>query len=229
MIGGKRVLGLIPARGGSKGIPRKNIALLAGKPLIAWTILAAQASKYLDRVILSSDDLEIIAVAEKWGCEAPFIRPSELARDETPGIEPVLHALAAVGEAYDYVVLLQPTSPLRSAQDIDGCLEHCRLLRAPACVSVSEPDKSPYWMYTIDAGEHLMPLLAGAQYQRRQDIPPVYALNGAVYVADCCWLQQHRTFVTPETVSYRMVPEHSIDIDTKLDLMACELLLTNKR
>jgi len=117
MIDNNMVLGIISARGGSKGIPRKNIKLLAGKPLIAWTIEEAQKSQYLDRLILSSEDMEIISTAQSWGCEVPFIRPAELARDDTPGIDPVIHALHQLAEQYDYVMLLQPTSPLRTVED----------------------------------------------------------------------------------------------------------------
>lgn len=225
MIDGKRVLGLISARGGSKGLPRKNITNLAGKPLIAWTIEAAKRSRYLDRLVLSSEDSEIIAVARQWGCEVPFIRPAELARDDTPGVEPVLHALGAVGEEFDYVVLLQPTSPLRAPEDIDGSIELCHSRLAPTCVTVTEPDKSPYWMYTLDGGQRLTPLLSGGTYDRRQDLPPVYALNGAVYVADCRWLQENRVFVTQATVAHRMPKARSLDIDTELDLRVCELLM----
>ena len=131
MIEGLSVLGLIPARGGSKGVPRKNIRLVAGRPLLAWTIDAARASRYLDRLVLSTDDCEIGAVAIAAGCEVPFLRPPELARDDTPGIDPVLHALGQL-PPFDIVVLLQPTSPLRLASDIDGCIERMLAARAPA-------------------------------------------------------------------------------------------------
>ncbi len=114
MIAGKTVLAIIPARGGSKGVPRKNIRLLAGKPLIVWTIDEAKKSKYIDRFILSSEDDEIIKIAREYGCEVPFKRPIELAQDDTPGIEPVIHAINTLEDKYDYVVLLQPTSPLRT-------------------------------------------------------------------------------------------------------------------
>jgi CMP-N,N'-diacetyllegionaminic acid synthase len=115
MINGKTILGIIPARGGSKGIPRKNLIIFGGKPLMAWTIEAGLQSHYIDRLILSSEDEEIIAVAREWGCEVPFIRPAELSRDDTPGIEPVIHAIKTLKTSYDYIILLQPTSPLRSA------------------------------------------------------------------------------------------------------------------
>lgn len=229
MIQGKRVLAVITARGGSKGVPRKNVRDLGGKPLIAWTIEAARSSQYLDRIILSSDDAEIIAAAKEWGCEVPFTRPAELARDETPGVEPVLHALTALQEQFDYVVLLQPTSPLRTAADIDGCLERCRELGAPACVSVTEPDKSPWWMYTLEENGRMRPLFPGDAAARRQDLPKVYALNGAVYAAERLWLERTRTFVTPETAAYLMPRARSLDIDTELDMVVCGLLLAGPR
>lgn len=229
MIGGKRVLGVIPARGGSKGVPRKNIRMVAGKPLIAWTIDEAKRSRTLDRLVLSSEDPEIIDLAKQWGCEVPFVRPAELARDETPGIEPVLHAIAALPEQYDYVVLLQPTSPLRTAADIDQCVERCVSRNAPACVSVTEPDKSPYWMYTLDDTGRMRPLLEGDAASRRQDLPKVYALNGAVYAADCHWLLRTRSFLSEETEAYEMPKERSLDIDTESDLQYCEIRLNLSR
>jgi len=226
MIDGRSVLAVITARGGSKGVPRKNIRLVGGKPLIAWTIAAGLGSSYIDRLVLSSDDAEIIRVAESWGCEAPFVRPAELARDDTPGIAPVLHAIETLG-SYDYVVLLQPTSPLRSAADIDGCLEHCARSGFSACVSVTEPDKSPYWMYTLDAAGRMQPLMEeGGGFTRRQDLPQVYSLNGAVYVADCRWLERNRTFISPETGAYRMPRERSIDIDSETDLAFANFILS---
>ncbi len=228
MIGTKTVLAFIPARGGSKGVPRKNIRDVAGKPLIAWTIAAARKSVYIDRLILSSDDPEIIRVAGEWGCEAPFVRPAELARDDTPGIDPVLHALGALPEKYDYVVLLQPTSPLRAAQDIDGCIEHCLAARADACVTVTAPDKSPYWMYTLGDRGEMRPLIeAAGHFARRQDLPAVYALNGAVYVAGTRWLETARSFVAEGTLAFVMPKERSLDIDSEADLLLAGLLLAD--
>lgn len=229
MVNDRSVLAIIPARGGSKGVPRKNIRPLAGRPLIAWTVAEARESRYIDRLILSSDDEEIIRVGREAGCEAPFVRPAELARDDTPGIEPVLHALEML-PGYDYVVLLQPTSPLRTAGDIDRCIELCRRLDAPACVSVTEPDKSPYWMYSLAEGERMVPLLARPEgFNRRQDLPPAYVLNGAVYVAQTDWLRRGRSFLSPETVGCVMAKDHSLDIDTELDFLICELMLDGRR
>lgn len=228
MIKGKKVLGIIPARGGSKGIPGKNIRMVAGKPLIAWTIEVAKQSKYLDRLILSSDDAEIIKVAKEWGADVPFVRPAELAQDDTPGVDPVLHALKETPE-YDYVVLLQPTSPLRTVEDIDQCIETCLNLAAPACASVTVPEKSPYWMYTVNADNRMKPLLAAGSFTRRQDLPVVYALNGAVYVAEVDWLKLNKVFVTEETVAFEMSKDHSVDIDTERDIELFEFIRLKKR
>lgn len=225
MIHGKTILAVIPARGGSKGIPRKNIRDVAGKPLLAWTIEEAKKSKFLDRLVLSSNDLEIIETARQWNCEVPFIRPEELSLDTTPGIDPILHVIANLPEKYDYVVLLQVTSPLRTIEDIDGCIEYCLQMQACSCVSVTEAEKSPYWMYTLDSTAKLHPLLKVKQINRRQDLPQVFALNGAVYVASCNWLKVRKNFFTDETVGYVMPRERSMDIDTEIDLAITDYLL----
>ncbi len=227
MIAGKRVLAVIPARGGSKGVPGKNIRALAGRPLIAWTIAAAKHAPELDRVIISSDDADIIETAKAWGGKAPFTRPAELARDDTPGIAPVLHALDALPETYDYVVLLQPTSPLRTGADISAALKICIDEHAPACVSVSAPHHAPWWMFSLSDSRRLLPLFPkDALPTRRQDMPEVYALNGAVYVAEVEWLRESKSFLTPETAAYVMPPERSLDIDTELDFRIAEAVVT---
>lgn len=225
MIENKTVLAIIPARGGSKGVPRKNIRDVAGKPLIAWTIEEAKKSKYIDRIIVSTDDQKIADVAVQWGGEVPFLRPAELARDDSPGIAPVIHIITTSGFTYDLVVLLQPTSPLRTVEDIDGAIALLLNRNANACVSVVEPDKSPYWMYSVDGAGHLVPLLEG-DYNCRQDIPPVYALNGAVYVAEVSWLLKNQGFVNDETLAYVMPKERSIDIDTETDLAISTIILS---
>lgn len=228
MINGKSVLAIVPARGGSKGLPRKNIKLLGGKPLIAWTIEAALASLYIDRVILSSEDTEIIRTAEAWGCEIPFVRPSELAEDATPGIEPVLHALTEV-PGYDFVVLLQPTSPLRLTQDIDACVELCAQ-EGGAVVSVVEAASNPYWMFTVNEENRLTSFLSSSEdYAQRQDLPKLVVPNGAVYAARTDWLLNSRAFLGPETVPYFMPRERSIDIDTEGDMVIAEFLLTRNQ
>lgn len=215
---------LIPARGGSKGIPRKNIRVMGGKPLIAWTIEAAHAARGIDSVVVSTEDAEIAEVARQWGAEVPFLRPAELATDETPGIDPVLHAIGMLPQ-HDAVVLLQPTSPLRSTADIEAVLA-LAATGAPSVVSLCAPDTHPNLMYSIDHAGRLNPLLPDAPATRRQDLPPVYGLNGAIYFARTAWVATRRTFIGAETLGYVMPGERSIDIDGPLDWKLAEILLT---
>lgn len=216
MIHGKSVLAIITARGGSKGVPRKNIRLLGGKPLIAYTIEAAQSAKCVDRVILSTDDAEIADVAARHGCEIPFMRAPSLATDTAPSSEVVLDALARC-PGCDYFVLLQPTSPLRTAADIDACAELCLTAGAPACVSVAEVRESPFWMYRVSEKRALSPIMPPVTATRRQDLETIYALNGAVYFAASDWYIQNKTFLGPSTVAHVMPAERSVDLDTEAD------------
>lgn len=216
-----KILAIIPARGGSKGLPRKNIKMLAGKPLIAWTIEEAKKSKYITSLILSSEDNEIIEIAEKYGCNVPFRRPIEIAQDDTAGIMPVLHAIEKC-PGYDYVVLLQPTSPLRTVEDIDGCIAKVILNNAPSCVSITEVEKSPYWMYKLQEDGRMKSVIEGTLITSRQELPTIYNLNGAVYVAEVEWLKQNQSFLTSETVGYIMDKANSIDIDTEEDFQYCQ-------
>lgn len=226
MIDGKSVLAVITARGGSSGVPRKNVRDVGGKPLIAWTIEASHGSQYVDQTILSTDDDEIISVAGQWDCEAPFVRPVELANGETPGFSVLVHALETVEETFDYAVLLQPTSPLRTTDDIDKCIEICVRSNAPACVSVTEPHVSPYRMYRLDEKQRIQAILERpANPHRRQDLPTVHALNGAVYVVACDWFLLTQQFCTPDTLAYVMPPERSIDIDIEVDLITVQAII----
>lgn len=225
MIDGRRVLAVIPARGGSKGVPRKNLRLVGGKPLVAWTIEQARAVPGLDRIVVSSEDAATLDVARAWGADTPFVRPAELAADTTPGIDPILHAVEAM-PGYDYVVLLQPTSPLRRPEDIESCVRHTLTCGAPACLSVTVADQSPHWMFWMDTSGRLTPLLdGGPPPARRQDLPPVYVINGAIYVAAIPWLIQHRTFVSAETIGFEMPLERSLDLDTEEDFDLLQLRL----
>ena len=222
-IDGRRVLGLIPARAGSKGIPDKNRAPLGGRPLVAWSIEAGLTSRTVDRVIVSTDDPRLGLVATSHGAEVPFLRPRKLATDETPTMPVVLHALDQIDDV-DVVVLLQPTSPLRTAADIDACVElHARSGRA--VVSATPADPPPQHMFIARHGR-LVPLLDTLpRGRRRQELLPVLALNGAVYVASASFLRQHQTFLTRTTIPYTMPRERSIDIDDPCDLQIAEALL----
>lgn len=226
MIDGRTVLAIIPARGGSKGLPRKNVLDVAGKPMVAWSVESAKASRYVDRVVLSTDDVEIAEVARRYGCDVPFMRPPELARDESLVDAAVIHALDHLDHQYDYLVLLEPTTPLRTGADIDACLELCVSRGAPVCISVSEPPQSPYWAVTIDTGGRVKFLFDGVLVtSRRQELARTYRINGGVYVADTAWYRRHKTFFSDETVGYVMPPERSFDIDSKLDLITVNAML----
>lgn len=229
MYKSKKILAVIPARGGSKGIPRKNIKLLSGKPLIVWTIEEAKKSKYIDYLILSSEDKEIISIAKDWGCEVPFVRPKEIASDDTPGIEPILHAINTLPRKFDYVCMLQPTSPLRTVKDIDGCIDKCINLNGEACVTIVESSKSPYWMFTLEKDMLLRSLFPEIKIApRRQDLPTTYVLNGAVYVARTEWIRETKSFITDETIGFRMEKFSSLDIDDEMDFKICDYLLKER-
>lgn len=222
MIGGRRVLAVIPARGGSKGLPGKNIARVGGRPLLDWTVRAAHGAARIDRTVVSTDDEGIAAVARALGCEVPFLRPPALATDTAATVDVVLHALRAL-PGHDVVVVLQPTSPLRTASDIEQACALWQSRGAPTCASVAPVVQSPYWMYRLDERGCLQAVLeTPAGVSRRQDLPEVFALNGAIYVADAAWLQTHRRFVGADTVAYVMPAQRSLDIDTAADLQAFE-------
>lgn len=220
------LLALIPARGGSKGVPRKNVRPIAGKPLIGWTIDAALAAGVFDRVVVSTEDPEIAETARACGADVPFMRPAELSADDTPGIAPVLHALDELPD-FDVLVLLQPTSPLRSAADIASVVALARSRGARSVVSVCEPDAHPQWTYRMGGDGVLAPWEAATGAARRQDLEPAYALNGAIYYAECALVRESGALVGPGTIGYPMPAERSIDIDTPLDWQIAELLLAD--
>jgi len=223
------VLGLIPARGGSKGIPRKNIAPVLGRPLLAYTCDAALASRSLTRVILSTDDEEIARVGREAGVEVPFLRPAHLSEDQTPSIDVVIHAVewldANTGSRPDAVVLLQPTSPLRTSRHID---EACDLLQADdtadSVVSVIEvPHRfNPYSIMTVRDGR-LAPYIPDPvpfDRYRRQNLPSFVARNGpAVLVTKTDVIANRRSFYGDRILPYAMSELDSLDVDTEVDLL----------
>jgi len=221
------------ARGGSKGLPHKNVRPLAGKPLIAWTIEAAQRATALERVIVSTEDEEVAAVSRRCGAEVPFQRPAALARDETPGIDPVLHALewlrAHGGYAPRWVLLLQPTSPLRSAEDINAAMALALKRKAEAVVGVTPVQHHPYWLKELAADGRLTHCVSPQQATlRRQELPPRYVVNGAVYLGRRDVVTARRSFYTERTFGYVMPPERSLDIDTAWDFHLAELVLKER-
>jgi CMP-N,N'-diacetyllegionaminic acid synthase len=223
------ILALITARGGSKSVPKKNIRLVAGKPLIAWTIEAAKSCKNLDRVVVSTDDEEIAQTAREWGAEVPFTRPPELAQNDSPHIPVVIHAVEWMEshEAIksDYVLLLQPTSPLRSSQDIDDSIQLALEHDADSVVSVCEAPYHPYLAKNIVDGrlEDFMPPPEG--YLARQTLPRSFVNNGAIYLVRRDILMERQTLYTDNSYAYVMPAERSLDIDTPWDLHLAQLIL----
>lgn len=224
----KNILGVIPARGGSKGVPRKNVREVAGKPLIAWTIDQAAESRYLDRCIISTENDEIAEVAQNYGGDVPFRRPDRLSKDEVPSTEPILHALDELDGDFDWVVKLHATTPLRTSEDIDNCLEFFDSRDAPSCVSVTEPETSPYWMFEKGEDETLEPLFGDEFAIQRQQLDDIFAVNGAIYVAETDWLRENTSFYSDGTVGYEMPRERSLDIDDFFDLKLCDLILSDR-
>jgi N-acylneuraminate cytidylyltransferase/CMP-N,N'-diacetyllegionaminic acid synthase len=228
-----KVLSIIPARGRSKGVPQKNVRLLAGKPLIAWTIETALACHSLHRIIVSTDGKEIARIARDYGAEVPFLRPAELAQDDTPGIVPIFHAIRWLEkhERYrpDYVIALQPTSPLRTAQDIETALKLAKNRHADSVVSVCEAKHHPYWTKRVTSGGKLVDFFPlNSVYTRRQDLPPAHVLNGAIYLARRDVLLQKETWYTDKTYAYVMPLERSLDVDSPSDLYLVDLILRDR-
>jgi N-acylneuraminate cytidylyltransferase/CMP-N,N'-diacetyllegionaminic acid synthase len=228
-----KVLGLITARGGSKSIPKKNVVIVAGKPLIAWTIEAGLQSRSLEKVIVSTDDEEIAEVARHWGAEVPFLRPAELAQDDSPHIPVIVHAVEWLesheGSLYEYILLLQPTSPLRSTDDIEKAVQLASANDADSVVGVCVTGSHPYLVKHIATDGRLEDFGPRPRtYLRRQALPPVYVANGAIYLVRRDVLIQQHTFYTERTYPYIMPPERSLDIDTPWDLYVVDLILKNK-
>lgn len=224
-----RVLGLIPARGGSKGVPRKNIKPLAGRPLLAYTADAALAAKSLARVVLTTEDEEIAAVGRACGLDVPFMRPAELAEDTTPTLPVVIHALRtleAAGERFDAVCLLQPTNPLRSSADIDRCVELLQGADSVLSVLAVPHEYNPHWVYFRDEmGMLRLSTGEATPIARRQDLPPAYHRDGSVYVTRTEVVLTEKSLYGKRVLSYLIAPERSVNIDTLEDWERAERML----
>ncbi len=226
-----RVLGLIPARGGSKGVPRKNIRPLLGRPLLAYTAEAARSSLRLSRIILSTEDEEIARVGRECGLEIPFLRPAELARDETPMLSVAQHAVRFLeerGDHFDAICLLQPTNPLRSADDIDACIDLLETSDADAVVTILPvpAEYNPHWVY-FQGSDGTLRLSTGepAPIPRRQELPPAFHREGSVYVTRRESLMERNSFYGARLLGYEMRPERSVNIDTPEDWLRAERLI----
>jgi len=233
MINGKRVLAIVPARKGSKGLPLKNIRPLGGKPLLAWPIAAARASGHVDRTIISTDDQGFADIAVEHGAEAPFLRPEALASDTAPSIDFILHALdtlEAEGDVYDYLVLLEPTSPLTEGSDVDAALRALEAADADAIVGVTALETNhPAFAVRKQGDGRIEPLQPGgfAAMPRRQDLEPVFGLDGSLYISTVEALRRERSFCHARTLGHEMARYKSHEVDDLIDFLCIEAVAAN--
>lgn len=229
MYKNKKILVLIPARGGSKRLPGKNIKQLNGKPLIAYTIEAALRSKFIDKIVLSTDSEKIRSIALKMGIEVPFLRPRRLSSDSATSYSALMHAInfykKIYNQSYDIIVMLQPTSPLRSSMDIDQAVELLFTKSAKAVVSVCESNYPACWLNTLPKNGSMKSFLKPKFNKPRQKLPQYFRLNGAIYIAYSDYLINQKGFFGPETFAYVMPQERSVDIDTEFDFKIAEFIL----
>ena len=226
-----KILALIPARGGSKGIKNKNIVSVNGKPLIAYTIDAAKASKYIDYIYVSTDSEKIADVAIKYGALIPFMRDETLAQDTSKTIDAVMFSVnkfKEMGYDFDYLVLLQPTSPLRTGEVIDAAIEKLLASTYTSLVSVSKVDDNPVLIRSIDDNNCLVPILKQSSTVRRQDFKDYYRVNGAIYINKISELTLN-TSLNDNLYAYIMPQDRSFDIDTMDDLKALRSFLRNSK
>ena len=230
MIENKRILAVIPARCGSKGIPHKNIVDLGGRPLIDYTIQAALGSKYVDRLVVSTDDEEIALVSKTCGADVPFLRPDYLSSDTAKSIDALIHAVEFCedeeGQTYDIIVLLQATSPFRDSADLDGALERFMATGEQGVVSMNEVDENPVLIRTMDETGKLTKLMDTTSTVRRQDMKKFYFVNGAIYINNRKTLDRD-TSLNDNPVGYVMPMSHSIDIDDVSDLEYARFIKAN--
>ena len=227
----KKILGIIPARGGSKGIPNKNIKLLGGKPLISYTIEAALESKFLTDFIVSTDSELIKEVSLGYGAKVPFIRPLELSHDKALAIPTVQHAVKSfekiVGHQYDYIIMLQPTAPLRKAEDIDKSLEKLISSGLDSTISVVDVNNyHPVKTKSIENDRLVDYINTDLENPPRQGLPAVYIVNGAIYATKRDVFMSKNTFKGDSCMPYIMPDERSVNIDTMADFVVAEYFLT---
>jgi len=220
-----RTLAIIPARKGSKGLPGKNVRELAGKPLIEWTIEAALLSSKVTEVVITTDDSDIFEMSAKFPSVRFVRRPANLASDSASSIDVVCHVLSNF-DGFDCFILLQPTSPLRSADDIDKAFELMLAAKSSSCVGIKQVTESPWWMYERSESLTLSPIISGKNKPaRRQDLPPAYAPNGSIYISTITEFLYSRAFITAQTIGYEMPQSRSVDIDDLDDFNRCEQLM----
>ena len=231
MINNKSILAIITARGGSKGVPGKNIKNLGGKPLIAWTIKAGKESKYIDRLITTSDSNEIIKVSVEYGSEAPFVRPSSLANDLSKQEDAITHAMEWVeknDKRYDYVLLLQPTSPFRDSDEINAVVELLESnSKARSIMVVKKSEKNPLMMNILPEDRSMKGFIPKElRLKNRQELPTYYNICGSTCIAEWDHFKEEGSFMTSEAYAYVTDEIRGVDIDTVEDFMLAEIYLT---
>ena len=226
------MIAIIPARGGSKGVPQKNIKILDGKPLIAYTIEAAIESQIFEKIIVSTDDEDIAIVAEKYGAEIPFLRPDDISGDHSSSDDAIIHALnfyKAKGLFYEEVCKLQATSPLRTAAHIKRAYLLLKEKNADFVVSVCECEHSPLWSGVMTSDNRLDDFISeSAKRACRQDLPSYFRLNGAIYMGKTEKFLENKSFLGCNTYGFVMSQEESVDIDSMLDFQFAELIIRNQ-
>jgi len=222
-----QILAIIPARSGSKRIPKKNIRILYGKPLLVYTIDAVKNSNHVTRFIVSTEDDKIAQVSQSFGAEV-IMRPPELARDDSPTEDVIINVLEQLRnkEQYtpDLIILLQPTSPLRTTEDIDTAIKTFLTSTRDSLISVTEYDHTPYWAFRIEKGV-LKPEFTQGSLKRSQDVPKLYRPNGSIFITRMETFLKNRSFYTNQIIPYIMPRERSIDIDDEFDFSLAEFLL----
>ena len=228
MYKNNRILALIPARGESKGLPGKNIRSLLGKPLIAWSIEQALGSKYIDKVLVSTESPVIASIARRYGADVPFLRPKKLATDKASSIDVILHAMQWAEnnqQVFDIIMLLQPTSPLRSSVDIDASIKWLSDRDAQAVVSVCKVEHNPLWSNTLPKDCSMKDFIkAEVVNKSRQELSIFYRLNGAIYLSNWEHFKNQKSFFGSKTSAFIMPVDRSIDIDTKFDFELGEFI-----
>lgn len=224
-----KILAIIPARGGSKRLPGKNIKKISGKPMMAHAILAVKGSKYVDRVVVSTDDRKIATISQRYGAETPFLRPAELANDTVPTLPAFQHAVRYFETNMkfrpDIIVIVQPTSPMVTSADVDGAIEKMVKTKTNSCFSVCEINQRPEWMYYLDNNKPRLLLKNLWENKRSQDLPKLGIINGSVYVVNYKTLMKKNKVRDNNTSIYIMPKERSVDIDDMHDFELAEFLM----
>ena len=233
MIQGKSVVAIITARGGSKRLPNKNILDLTGKPMIAWSIVAALKSKYIDRVVVSTDDNEIAEISQHYGADVPFMRPSELATDTSTSIEVIIdtiHKLEELGDNHQFVIVLQPTSPTRTVKHIDEAIELLIMKNADSIISVTRVSHPIEWINTLPDNLSMNGFLSSEnEMKRSQDFTVRYTINGAIYINNIMVMVETNSLINCGAgYAYIMEEEDAIDVDNHIDFLTSDLVLRDR-